>query len=259
MVIWAISDLHLSFSHPKPMDIFGEHWRSHAARIAAGWRERVSADDVVCLPGDLSWALRLSEVRPELKWLASLPGTKILLRGNHDYWWSSLSKLRQELPPGIFALQNDALRVGCVGFAGARGWVDASLDFSRLFQSSDGQEGGRLCGIRGDEEDARLYRRELDRLERSLRLLDPEARYRVALLHFPPTSPRLEETPVTRLLEKFRVDAAVFGHLHGEGSVTFANPYGERNGIVYHLVSADFAGFAPVEILRTGGNRLPAG
>src|SRR5512141_1638276 len=109
MNLWALSDLHLSFAFPKPMDVFGERWRDHGDRIAAAWRERVEPDDVVCLPGDLSWALRLSEVAGELAWLAELPGRKVLVKGNHDYWWDSIGKVRRALPEGVHALQNDAL------------------------------------------------------------------------------------------------------------------------------------------------------
>ncbi|MFU8858450.1 MAG: hypothetical protein ACNA8S_15775, partial [Deferrisomatales bacterium] len=136
--------------------------------------------------------------------------------------------------------------------AGARGWVDPTLDFRGLLphvpQPVGGEEPLTQHGLRGAEDDGRIYRRELDRLEASLRALDPGARLRVALLHFPPTSPALEETPVTRLLERCRVDAAVFGHLHGAGAETFENPYGHRNGVTYYLVSADFAGFRPVQV-----------
>ena len=250
MRIWALADLHLSFAHPKPMDVFGERWRGHGARIEAAWRERVGPDDVVCLPGDLSWALRLPEAAGELAWLGGLPGRKVLVKGNHDYWWDSVSKVRRALPEGAFALQNDALLLDGAGFAGARGWVDPSLDFRFLGPPAAGETPDRLLGIRGEEEDRKLYRRELERLEASLRALDPAAGLRVALLHFPPTSPSLEATAVTELLERHRVDVAVFGHLHGDGADAFRNPYGERGGVRYYLVSADFAGFAPVEVAR---------
>lgn len=252
MRVWALADLHLSFATPKPMDVFGERWRDHAARIAEAWRERVAAEDVVCLPGDLSWALRLPEVAGELRWLGELPGRKVLVKGNHDYWWDAIGKVRRVLPAGTFVLQNDSLRLGDAAFAGARGWVDPSLDFRSLGPPSEGagDEPDRLEGLRGAEEDRKIYRRELERLEVSLRALAAEARLRVALLHFPPTSPGLEPTPVTALLERYRVDVAVFGHLHGEGAGGFRNPYGERNGVCYYLVSADFAGFAPVEVAR---------
>ncbi|MDF1556449.1 MAG: hypothetical protein P1P84_25540, partial [Deferrisomatales bacterium] len=151
------------------------------------------------------------------------------------------------------ALQNDTVTLDGVAFAGARGWVDEALEFGGLLPESldPGGEPRVQHDIRGVEEDRRLYQRELGRLENSLRELDDGAALRVALLHFPPTSPALEETPVTRLLERYRVDVAVFGHLHGPGWETFANPYGERDGVRYFLVSADFARFQPVLLART--------
>lgn len=231
------------------MEIFGERWRDHGALIEAAWRASVATADVVCLPGDLSWALRLPEAAGELAWLGTLPGRKVLVKGNHDYWWDSIGKVRRALPEGVFALQNDAVHWDGATFGGARGWVDPSLDFRALgpgAQDPSPPGEGRLHGIRGEDEDRRLYRRELERLETSLRAMDPGAALRVALLHFPPTSPALEPTPVTELLERYAIDAAVFGHLHGAGAERFENPYGERNGVRYYLVSADFAHFAPV-------------
>jgi hypothetical protein len=229
--------------------VFGEHWRDHAVHIDRAWRERVAPEDVVCVPGDLSWALRLAEAEGELAWLGELPGRKVLVKGNHDYWWASVSKVRGALPPGVFALQNDALLLDGVAFGGARGWVDPALDFRGLCSpSGPAGEPELLHGIRGPEEDVRIYRRELERLQASLRAMDKSATLRVALLHFPPTSPSLEATPVTALLERHRVDAAVFGHLHAPNAASFENPYGERGGVRYYLASADFARFAPVEV-----------
>ncbi len=230
------------------MDVFGDHWRDHPGRIARAWRERVASEDVVCLPGDLSWALKPAQAEPDLAWLGELPGRKILVKGNHDYWWTSTSRVRRMLPEGAFAIQGEGLVLDGVGFAGARGWVDPELDFSPLMGHLPGED-ARLHGIRGEEEDRRIYQRELGRLERSLRSLPDHAELRVALLHFPPTSPRLEDTPVTRMLERHRVDLCVFGHLHGPGWDRFENPYGEKNGVRYYLASADFVRFAPVELL----------
>jgi predicted phosphohydrolase len=199
--------------------------------------------------------MRLAQAGEELRWLGELPGRKILVKGNHDYWWESLSKVRKALPAGAHALRNDALLLDGVAFAGARGWVDPTLDFRILSGDAPSEQTAApepLFGIRGPEEDERIYRNELDRLEASLRRMDPRAKLRLALLHFPPTSPGLEETPVTRLLEKYGVDAAAFGHLHGAGWARFENPYGIRGGVRYYLVSADFAHFKPVRIAETG-------
>jgi uncharacterized protein len=251
--IWGISDLHLSFSGEKPMDIFGPHWRSHVDRVESAWRQLVASEDVVCLPGDFSWAMRLAEAEPELEWLGRLPGRKVLLRGNHDYWWASASKVRRVLPVGVYALQNDALLLDGVGFAGSRGWVDARLDFRSLCSGLSDERAERrepLHAIRGPEEDALIYRRELKRLEASLRALASGAKRRIALLHFPPTSPLMESTPVTDLLEEYAIEVAVFGHLHGPCAEPFRNPYGRRKGVEYDLVSADFIDFTPALLLE---------
>ncbi|MFH1144997.1 MAG: metallophosphoesterase [Candidatus Eisenbacteria bacterium] len=254
MRVFALSDLHLSLARPKPMDIFGAWWSDHVRRIETAWRATVGPDDVVCLPGDFSWALKLENVLGELEWLGGLPGRKGLVKGNHDYWWASLAKVRAALPSGIFVLQNDSVTIGDTAFAGARGWVDARLDFAGLCERPEGVAAAdRLPSIgEGEEEDRNLYQKELTRLEASLRQINPEARFRVALVHFPPTSPAMEATEVTALLERYHIDAVVFGHLHRAGPTSFTNPYGTRKGITYYLVSADFVGFRPVALSIPG-------
>ncbi|MDY5220192.1 MAG: metallophosphoesterase, partial [Eubacteriales bacterium] len=106
-MVWAISDLHLP-ARQKPMDIFGPHWANHFERISADWIGRVQPQDVVLLPGDLSWAMHLEEAQEDLARIGALPGIKLLLRGNHDFWWSSIGRVRRMLPEGCFALQNDS-------------------------------------------------------------------------------------------------------------------------------------------------------
>ena len=148
MAVWAISDLHLP-AHQKPMDVFGPHWQNHFERIREDWLERVSGEDVVLLPGDLSWAMHLEEALEDLSRIGALPGRKILLRGNHDYWWSSIGRVRRALPEGCYAIQNDSLFMDGLLFAGSRGWqIPAEPE--------------------GDSDDARIYRRERQRLEMSL-------------------------------------------------------------------------------------------
>jgi hypothetical protein len=246
MRVFAISDLHLSFSGKKPMDLFGEHWKDHHIQVERAWREAVLPEDVVCLSGDFSWASKPDEVKVELDWLAGLPGKKVLIKGNHDYWWSSPAKVRRIIGPDTFIIQNDSLTIGGVAFGGARGWVDERLEFSKF--SGHAQEVPEGGAIQGGEGDRAIYERELGRLELSLKRLDPTASLRIALLHFPPTSPALEGTEVTELLEAHRVDVAVFGHLHRAAPTTFKNPFGQRGGVKYYLASADFIDFTPIEI-----------
>ncbi len=228
MNVYAISDLHLPGGDVKPMDVFGPHWADHFERIQADWRARVKPEDLVLLPGDTSWAMRLQDAMPDLLAIGSLPGRKVLLRGNHDFWWSSISRVRKALPQGLYALQNDALLFDRVLVYGARGWLcpgSAPLE----------------------EDDRRIYERELLRLELSLK--DGERRlkgragpiWRVAMLHYPPFADKSLSTEVTALLSRYGVSDAVYGHLHGPGlSGAFS---GELCGVRYHQVSCDGLGF----------------
>ena len=135
MAVFAIADLHLP-AQQKPMDVFGEHWRNHFQRIREDWLARVSPSDLVLLPGDISWAMRLEEALEDLESIGALPGVKVLLRGNHDYWWSSIGRVRRALGEGMFALQNDSLLIDGRLYAGSRGWTlpgpDASEEDLRI-------------------------------------------------------------------------------------------------------------------------------
>lgn len=210
------------------MDIFGAHWDNHFERVRQDWLERVAADDIVLLPGDISWAMRLSDAQKDLAAIGALPGSKVLLRGNHDYWWQSVSRLRASLPAGMYAIQNDALALGSVILCGARGWLPPD-------------------GAHAVADDAKVYLRELQRLELSLRDAARKASRHasprvVALLHFPPFADKNHSTEVTALLSAYGVDDAVYGHLHGQG---LAGAYtGEHEGVRYHQVSCDHLAFA---------------
>lgn len=223
MSIFAIGDLHLPGGDDKPMQVFGSHWEGHWDRIREDWRARVQAEDIVLIPGDISWAMYLADAVPDLQAIGELPGKKILLRGNHDYWWGAITRVRDALPPGMYALQNDALMMNGVVFCGSRGWTNP-------LGSTDG-------------EDARLYARELIRLRISLeraRQLSPQGRL-IALAHFPPLGENGAKTPVSDLMREFGVGDVVYGHLHGasvRGAFT-----GTVDGVRYHFVSCDGLGF----------------
>ncbi|MEN6339906.1 MAG: metallophosphoesterase [Clostridiaceae bacterium] len=228
MHIYAIADLHLSHTSEKPMDVFGEAWRGHAEKIERNWRAVVSQDDLVLIPGDISWAMQLSAALPDLAFIGRLPGKKILLKGNHDYWWSAIGRVRAALPEGMRALQNDAFTEGGVGICGSRGWLcPGSVNFSA--------------------EDQKIYLRELDRLSLSLGAMQ-ECEIRIAMMHFPPFCERERTSSgFTERLEQSGVNIVVYGHLHGE-----ANKYafeGEKNGVIYHCVAADKLEFMPKRIL----------
>ena len=226
MQIYSIADLHLSLTSEKPMDVFGEAWRGHAEKLERNWRERVQADDLVLVPGDISWAMQLSAALPDLSFIGNLPGRKILLKGNHDYWWSAIGRVRSNLPEGMRALQNDSIVEDGIGICGSRGWLcPGSNNFNA--------------------EDQKIYLRELDRLSLSLASL-PAVETKIAMLHFPPFLDKEKGSGFTERLEDAGVQIVVYGHLHGE-----ANRYafeGERNGITYHCVAADKLDFAPKRI-----------
>jgi predicted phosphohydrolase len=222
MALFAISDLHLGFAVDKPMDRFGPQWIDHAARVARAWRERVGVDDTVLVCGDTSWAMRLEEARPDLDFLGELPGRKILLRGNHDYWWGSLAKVRRALPAGIEPLQNGSLEAAGWVICGSRGWL--------------------LPTPASSPEDVAIYHRELGRLRLSLESARPGLP-RLAMLHYPPWMPGLGTTEVVDLLQAFEVQVCVYGHLHALEPGTY--PEGLHDGIRYHCVSVDLVDFAP--------------
>lgn len=216
MAVFAISDLHLP-ARVKPMDVFGEHWKNHFDRIRADWRARVLPGDLVLLPGDLSWAIRLEEAREDLASIAELPGQKLLLRGNHDYWWSSIGRVRRALPEGTWALQNDSVLIDGRLYAGSRGWTIPAGD--------------------AEPEDVRIYERERLRLEMSLknaRAKDADAPI-TAMMHYPPLTDEL--TGFSDILEAYGVTDCVYGHLHGAG--LYGAVRGERRGVRYHQVSCD--------------------
>lgn len=221
MAVWAISDLHLP-AHQKPMDVFGSHWQNHFERIREDWLDKVAEADVVLLPGDLSWAMHLEEAIEDLERIGEMPGRKLLLRGNHDYWWNSIGRVRRALPEGCFALQNDSVLIDGVLFAGSRGWQIPT----------DPQ---------ADTDDARIYRRERQRLEMSLghaRARDQAAPL-VAMMHYPPRSENVEG--FSDILRRFDAAHVVYGHLHGAGLAGAVR--GEIDGIIYHQVSCDGLNF----------------
>lgn len=231
MRIYAIGDLHLPGGQSKPMNVFGAHWDGHFDKIRADWCSRVTQDDVVLLPGDLSWAMTLDDAAEDIVSICQLPGKKLFLRGNHDYWWSSLTRVRALLPPGNYALQNDARVIGDVVFAGTRGW-------SIVPPSST------------NEQEIKVFRREVLRLELSLKdaAAKAEGRPIVVMLHYPPfLGEKGEDTPFSQLLEAYGVRHCVYGHLHGEGlRAAFT---GEKNGVDYHLVSCDGLDFQLHEVI----------
>lgn len=226
MAIWAISDLHLSLGGDKPMDIFGEIWRDHPERIAENWDAVVRPDDTVLIAGDNSWALKLDQARQDLEWIAARPGTKIMIRGNHDYWWrrESTNRIQKEMHPGIRLLHGRGIVVEGVGVTGTRGW--------RVELEDDPDAG-----------DERVMRRELAYLERGLSEIPADVEKKIAMLHYPPFDADLEPNAFAELLEAHGVDILVYGHIH-----TGYYLEGTFNGVEYKLVSVDHTDLRPVLI-----------
>jgi len=248
MKIFAISDPHLSFgTERKSMAVFGPEWDGHPGPMAERWRDLVSEGDLVLVAGDISWAMRLDSARPDLEFLASLPGRKVMIRGNHDYWWASRSKVRAALPDGISIVQNDALLVAGVAVGGSRLWDDPDIKYGPMaLRPGEMEQEVATAAPRPPEENEKIFVRELGRLRLSLSALDAVADLKVAMVHYPPTSPALEDRRATGVIEEFGVDHCVFGHLHQlePGS---KNPlYGRRGETSYALTSCDYLEFTPL-------------
>lgn len=223
MKIFAISDLHLCLSGAKPMDVFGATWENYLDLIKQDWNSKVGKDDIVLMPGDLSWALKLEEAKNDLEYLSSLKGKKIIIKGNHDYWWQSISNLRNELPKSIYPIQNDAIKIDNFIIAGTRGWVVP--------------EKNKTLAL----EDKVIYDRELIRLDLSLKHAlslkkNPEDVI-IVMLHFPPFNSSMENSDFTNLIEKYNVNTVVYGHLHGNNCRSVLKK--QINGIDYFLTSCD--------------------
>jgi predicted phosphohydrolase len=230
MKIYAISDLHLSLSGEKPMDIFGDKWEGYLDKIKLDWQEKVSEEDVVLICGDISWAMKLDGALSDFSWFDGLKGKKILIRGNHDYWWQGITRIRESLPSGFFALQNDAVKIGNIVFCGSRGWaVEGSPDFK--------------------ETDRKIYLREVERFKLALnsaKKLIEDGDELICLIHYPPFNVRLEPSLFTNLFEEYNVSKVVYGHLHGKDAKAYYKT--NFNGVTYILSSCDMVDNKLVEV-----------
>lgn len=231
MNILAIGDLHLSGFSPKPMDIFGEHWADHWENIKSNWKDIVGGNDLVLLPGDLSWALKLAEAAVDIREICELPGKKVLIKGNHDFWWSSLAQVRTLLSNGTEAMQNNSYTFGDYVIAGSRGWTCPGTN------------------AYDPEIDEKLYIREAGRLELSLkhaRKIAPKAKL-IGMMHFPPSNKDGSKTLYTQLFEKYGAAHVVYGHLHSASIKSALS--GIIRGVSYSLVSCDALDFKLAKII----------
>lgn len=227
MKIFAISDLHLSFSSEKPMDVFGPEWENHDKKIRENWIRLITPEDIVILPGDLSWGLKLNEAMADFSWVHRLPGRKLLFKGNHDLWWSTPSKLNALYEDMLF-LQNTYFAAGDIAVCGTRGW--------RLPQTSSGWT----------DHDDKIYAREQLRLRMSLEAARKDGYHRIiAAMHYPPAENKNLKNGFTEIIREFEVELVVYGHLHG--SYAHHSAFNGKIGrTMYRLVSCDYLNFSPV-------------
>ena len=259
MAVFALADLHLSFADPKPMDLFGPAWADHARRIEENWSRTVGPEDVVLVAGDVSWAMDLEGARPDLEFLSRLPGRKVLVRGNHDYWWKSRTRMRAAFPDLVF-LQADAARVGDLVVCGTRLWPHPAIAWGSRMADLSPERRAAIRAVAGDDEtewggragDEKLWRRELQRLDLALAAMEKLARpgdaARIAVVHFPPLGPDLAPTEATRRLAAAGADACVFGHVHNLDRERVPGFDQRVEGVQYLCVSGDLVDFTPVRV-----------
>lgn len=229
MALYAIGDPHLSFGTDKPMDIFGPNWENHPQRLRQGFLDRVSPEDTVVLCGDLSWGMNLAQCEADFRFLNGLPGqVKLLLKGNHDYWWTTARKMErffQEKGLDTFRLlHNNCWLYGETALCGTRGW------FYELEQSGHNEK---------------MLNRECIRLEASLKAAGE--REKLVFLHYPPVYQGYRCRPILQLLNRYGVKRCFYAHLHGPSRRQAIE--GMCEGIAYSLLSADHLDFAPKRIL----------
>ena len=228
MSLFTIADLHLSLNGEKPMDVF-RGWQNYVSRLEENWRRIVREEDTVIVAGDISWAMKLEDTLPDFQFLHALPGRKILLKGNHDYWWSTRSKIDQ--------------------FLSEQGFSDMSV----LHNCAYLVEGKAVCGTRGwlynseTAEDKKIVAREAGRLSMSMAEAKKLNGELTAFLHYPPVYDDMECKEILELLAENHVRHCYFGHIHGQNATQKAL-VGEYKGVHMHLISADYVQFCPVKV-----------
>lgn len=229
MSVFAIGDLHLSFGSNKPMDRFGEKWENHTQKLKENWQEIIKENDTVVLCGDTSWAMNFNELLPDFAFINALNGRKIILKGNHDYWWSTLTKINKFIIDNGFdsisMLHNNAYQIDKITICGTRGWpFDENADIS----------------------DKKILKREAGRLKLSLDAAREYNNERVVFLHYPPVYERFHCTEIMELMNEYKVTRCCYGHLH-DYSVKKA-VQGIYDRIDFKLISGDYLDFKPMLI-----------
>lgn len=230
MALYAIGDFHLSFAKDKPMDIFGSAWHNHAEKLRKNF-EGLSENDLTVICGDISWAMDLDEAREDFLFINALPGKKLILKGNHDYWWPTGAKLSRFFEENgidtVGVLHNNCFEYGEYALCGTRGW----------FYEEE----------KGEEHDRKIMRREIMRLDASLKAAGDKKK--LVFLHYPPIYANYRCEEILELLREHEVRLCCYGHIHGRGCAAAFN--GWSGGTEFKLVSADFVDFRPVKILES--------
>lgn len=257
MRIFAIGDLHLDSKKEKPMDIFGENWIEHEEKIIRSWQKSVSDDDLVLIPGDISWAIKLEDAIKDLQIIDKLPGKKLMIRGNHDYWWATKKKLSNLGLQSIGFLVNDIYANEKLVICGVRGWSDVrAYETSKLDTSTASElESNMLSAdnIYNNEEtnsridDKKIYNRELRRLEMSLKMMQNYDLCKIAMLHFPPFNNDKRPNDFVSLMKDYNVEKCIYGHLHGKDGHKLVVE-GKLEGIDFICASSDYLDFQLKEI-----------
>lgn len=226
MALYALSDLHLSLGSNKPMDIFGERWKDHHIKIKENWNSKVNAEDTVLVAGDISWAMKFSEVAVDLDFIHSLNGKKVFIKGNHDYWWAAISKLNS-LYEDMYFIQNTYYKYENYGICGTRGWVNLGEH---------------------EEHDEKVYRREVLRLRMSIEAaIKAGVEKIIVMLHYPPVTRISKSREMLEVIREFNVEKVIYGHIHYDSRNICIN--GDYNSTEYICTSADIINFNPVRIL----------
>ena len=232
MALYTISDLHLPIGVDKPMDIFGSKWANYVQRLYNNWKSIVNPEDTVVLPGDFSWATYIEEAIPDFRYIDELPGKKIILKGNHDYWWTTKSKLDKFLGKNAFSsfsfLNNNSYMYKDIAICGTRGW-------------------GYLGVGDASDEDKRIYERELGRLELSIAdAKNHNPKEIIVFLHYPPITNDISSSGFCEVLKKHGIKRCFYGHIHNASYKNVAE--GECDGVRYKLVSCDYKDFVPYKV-----------
>ncbi|MEY7999268.1 metallophosphoesterase [Clostridium sp. Mt-5] len=228
MALFAISDLHLDMTGNKPMDIFGDNWIEHHKKIELNWNNKITCEDTVLIAGDISWSMNMGNGFLDLDWIHHLPGKKIMIKGNHDYWWTGITKLNN-LYENMNFIQNNFFTYKDYALCGTRGWsCPGSENFS--------------------QHDEKIYNRELMRMRNSLDCA-VEAGYSkfIIMIHYPPIGEKFMNSGFRDIFEEYGVEKVIYGHLHGEASLKAIT--GILNGVEYILTSADYIDFDPRKII----------